>query len=246
MKKLLVSLLVIVVVLVLVVFVGGQFFVGSAVKAGVNTFGPRVTQTNVHLDGASISPFSGNGTLTNLVVGNPQGWSDRNAFSLGRVAIDLEPRTVLGDQPVVINSIIIDQPEIAYETKIVSSNIGDLMKNIEASVGGGEKPATKDEKPPRKLIVKKFVLRDAKVSLGVGSTAMTVPMPAVELTDIGVKENGVTPAQLAFAVMRSVTAQVVAATTAALGKSGSTMGAAGADALKRAGDGLKDLLGGKK
>jgi len=241
MKKLLLTLVIIVAVLLLVVFIGGQFFVGSAVKAGVNNFGPRLTQTKVHLDDAKISPFSGHGMLDGLTIGNPAGWSDRNAFELGRVAIDLEPSTVLGDHVIVINDITIDQPKIAYETKIVSSNIGDLLKNIESAVGGGkETEPTAGEKPPRKLIVKRFTLRNAQVSVGLGSNDVTVPMPAIELTDLGVKEGGLTPAALSFAVMREITKNVVAAAAQSVRENGAE------GAVKKAGDALKDLLGGKK
>ncbi|QYM78165.1 hypothetical protein K0B96_12715 [Horticoccus luteus] len=240
MKKFLLSLVVVVAILALVVFIVGRYFVGTAITASVNKFGPELTQTNVHLDSASISPFSGHGTLTNFVVGNPQGWSDRNAFHLGQVSIDLKPTTVLGDQPIVINSIAITQPEIVYETHLVSSNIGDLMKNIEAATGGDKPKPTDEKKPPRKLIVKHFVLSDAKVTVGVGTAAITVPMPTVELNDLGVKEGGITPGQLAFAISRSVTAQVVASAASAIGKNGVE------DTVKKAGSTLKDLLGGKK
>lgn len=241
MKKLLLSLVIIVALLALGAFIVGRFFVGAAITAGVNTFGPSLTQTTVHLDRASVSPFSGQGTLTNFVVGNPKGWSDRNVFRLGEVSIQLEPLTVLGRQPIVIDSIVINQPEIAYETKIVSSNVGDLMKNIEAAVGGGgTQQTTGDQKPPRKLIVKHFVLRDAKVTVGLGAAAVTVPMPAIELHDIGVKEGGITPAAVAFAVMRSVSAQVASAAANAIAKDGLN------HTVKNAGDTLKNLLGGKK
>ena len=63
--------------------------------------------------------------------------------SLGKVHIDVKPFSIFGDH-IVINEIIIDQPEFAYETKIIASNIGDLMKNIEAVTGGG---AAKDAEP---------------------------------------------------------------------------------------------------
>src|SRR5689334_20215807 len=121
-------------VLALVGYVVMQFFLGSIVKAGVNKFGPTITQTKVQLNGANISPLSGEGTLTGLSVGNPKGWSDQNAFNLGQVHVDVEPFSVLGDH-IVINEIIIDKPEFLYETKIVASNIGDLLKNIEQVLG---------------------------------------------------------------------------------------------------------------
>ena len=227
-------------------YISLQFFLGSIVKAGVNRFGPAITQTKVELKFASLSPLSGIGTLSGLTVGNPKGWSTLDAFHLGDVRISMEPFSVLRDY-IVINEIIIDQPEINYETKLISSNVGDLLKNIEAAMGGGK---TSDPKTtagkPIKLVVKKFVMTNARVSLGIGTKAMTIPMPAVELTDLGVAEGGITPAELAGAVMRSITSSVVVASTQALTKAGSTSGAAAAEGIKKTGEAIKGLFGGKK
>jgi uncharacterized protein involved in outer membrane biogenesis len=246
MKKLLVSLAVILVVLVLAVYLGGQFFLGSAVKAGVNSYGPKLTQTKVELANAYISPVTGSGTLGGLFVGNPPGWSSDKAFYLGRVDVKLKPFSVLGDH-VIIEEIVIDQPEFVYETKVVSSNIGDLLKNIEAATGGKktDEPAAKEEQP-RKIEVKKFILRNGRVTIGVGSAAMTISMPPVELTDIGTKEGGVTAQQFAFTVMRAVTASVIQASTQALMKTLPTSGAAAGDAMKNAAEGIKNLFEKKK
>ena len=50
--------------LALVAFFTLQFFLGSIVTAGVNNFAPKLTQTTVVLQSASISPLSGSGTLS--------------------------------------------------------------------------------------------------------------------------------------------------------------------------------------
>ncbi|PTX92478.1 hypothetical protein [Opitutus sp. ER46] len=247
MKKILLIALGTVALLALVAYVTLQFFLGSIVKAGVNKFGPTITQTAVNLEGASISPLSGAGTLTGLTVANPAGWSPRNAFALGRVHVDMEPFSVFGDH-IVINEIVIEAPEFSYETKIVSSNINDLLKNIEKSMGaqsGSQQPKAKNGQP-LKLEIKKFVLRDGKVTLGVAGTAVTMPMPPIELTNLGTAEGGITPAAVTFAVMRSVTASVVTASTEALSKVGGTSGAAAAEAAKQAGEAIKGWFGGKK
>jgi hypothetical protein len=245
MKKVLLYVVVALLALVVIVYVAGQFFLGSAVKAGVNTVGPRLTQTKVVLADASISPLTGTGTLSGLAVGNPAGWSDRNAFYLGRVHLNVEPRSVLGDT-IVINDLTIDQPEINYETHVVSSNISDLLKNIEASVGGGKETPEEKGGKPRKFIVKHFKLADGKVTLGVGPAALPLPLPPLELNDLGVKEGGLTAGQLTFAVTRQVLANIITATTQAGGKIGGTMGATTAEAVKKAGEGLKKLFGGEK
>jgi hypothetical protein len=246
MKKFIVFTGVALLVLALGAYVILQFFLGSIVTAGVNKFGPAMTQTKVELDSATLSPLSGVGTLTGLTVGNPQGWSNANAFRLGKIHVDLEPFSILKDH-IVINEITIDQAEILYETKIVASNIGDLLNNIEQAMGGNKaaQPTTETGKPV-KMVVKKFVLRNSKVTLGVGTTAIALPMPPVELTDLGVAENGITPAAVAFAVMRSITTSVITASKEGMTKLGGTAGAAAADAVKKGGEALKGFLGGKK
>lgn len=230
----------------LVVYLGLTFFLGSVVKAGVNTFGPKLTQTKVALAGANISPLTGSGTLSGLAVANPKGWSEADAFYLGKIHVDVEPFSVLGDH-IVINEIIIDQPEFLYETKIVSSNIKDLLKNIEEFTGkGGEEPTTKSGQPI-KFVVKKFRLTNGTARLGIGAGAIPLPMPPIALDDIGVKEGGITPDQLADVIMRSVLSDIVSATTQAVGKVGATTGAAAAeaakDAAKKTSEGIKNLFG---
>jgi hypothetical protein len=246
MKKILLFLLGTVVVLALVVIVAGKFFLGSMVKAGVNEFGPKLTQTKVELASAAISPVSGDGTLTGLFVGNPPGWTSDKAFYLGQVHVNVAPGSFFKDH-VVINEIIIDQPEFVYETKLVASNIGDLMKNIEAATGGKKAPDPADKSgKERKFEVKKFTLRNGKVTIGVGAAATTLSMPAIELADIGTKEGGITADQIASTVMRSVTAAVISSSTQAVMKTLPTTGAAAGDALKKAGEGIKKIFGGEK
>jgi hypothetical protein len=230
----------------LVAYFGMSLFLGSVVKAGVNRFAPRMTKTRVELAGARISPITGSGVLTGLFVGNPPGWSSDKAFSFGRIHVAVAPFSIFGDH-IIVKEIVVDQPEFVYETKLVSSNIGELLKNIsEASGGDPSAKATTKSGKPIKFEVKHFLLKDGHVTLGVGSEAMTLPMPPVELTDLGTGEGGITSDQLALAVMRSVTNGVVSATTKAVGKIGSTMGAAAGGAAQRTGEDLKNLFEGKK
>ena len=244
MKKTLRYLLLFVLLLILILYVAGQFFLGSIVKKTVNTAGPRLTQTKVELLDASLSPLTGSGTLSGLTVGNPQGWSDNRALYLGMMHFDVKPTSLLGDT-IVVNDLTIDQPEFAYETRLVSSNIGDLMKNIEAAVGAKQDTQEKPAKE-RKLIVRHLKLQNAKVSVGVGGAALPLNLPTLELTDLGVKEGGLTPSQLTFAVMKEVFASIMGTTTQASGKLGGTLGAAAGDAVKKAGEGLQKFFGGKK
>jgi len=245
MKKTFLYVIGAIVALALVAYLGLAFFLGSIVKAGVNRFGPKITGTNVELASAEISPLNGHGTLRGITVGNPPGWSNANAFYLGKVHVEMRPFSVFGDH-IVIDEISIDQPEFLYETKIVSSNIGDLLKAVEAATGNKSAEATAKNGQPVKFEVKHFRMQGGKVMLGVGVAALPLPMPPIELHNLGTDEGGITSSQLAFAIMRSVTTGIVGTTIQAAGKIGGTMGAAAGDAAKKAGEGLKSLFERKK
>jgi hypothetical protein len=252
MKKLLIILGSLLALVLVGAFIA-SFFLGSIVTEGVNRFAPGITGTKVTLASASISPLSGSGTLNGLFVGNPEGWKSDKAFSFGRVHVSVAPTSLLGDH-IVVKDVHIDGPEFVYETKIISSNIKDLLKNIEKNMGGAaEKPAeqpTAKNGKPLKFEVKKFRLENAKVTLGVGPTAITLPMPPLVLTDLGTKEGGITPDQLATKVIANVLTNITKAVAESAMNIGSAAGAATTDAasgaLKKAGNGLKGLFSGDK
>ncbi len=234
-------------VLLIAGYLGVTFFLGSIVKAGVNRFAPLITQTQVHLDGARLSPLSGGGTLKGLFIGNPAGWSGDKAFFIGRIHVEVAPGSIFSDC-VILDDVSIDSPEFVYETKLVSSNIGDILKNIEGSSAEEAKSgqAAAGQAKARKFVIRHLALTNGRLTLGVGPTALTLPMPPLTLHDIGTKEGGIAPAALAFTVMRSVTGSIVSTTANAAAKIVPTMGAAAGNSAKSAGDALKGLLSGKK
>lgn len=245
MKKILGFSLVVVLILAIGLYITMQYFLGGIVKSGVNKFGPSITQTSVGLEDATLSPLSGEGTLTGLSVGNPEGWGPGDAFRLGKVHISMEPFSVLDDH-IVINELTIEEPQFFYETKFVSSNIGDLLKNIENAIGKpGAQPKT-DKGEPIKLVVKKLVMKEGRVNIGAVGQQLSIPLPPIDMADIGVQEGGVTPAQLGFAIMRHITPTIIAASMQALSTSGGTSGAAAVEGAKQVGEAIKGLFGGGK
>jgi len=253
MKKLLIILGSLLALVVIGAFIA-SFFLGSIVTKGVNNFAPKITGTPVTLDSASISPLTGSGTLNGLFVGNPAGWKSDQAFSFEKIHVSVVPRSILGDH-IIVKEVIIDSPQFVYETKIINSNIKDLLAQIEKNIGGSSsKPATDQpttkEGTPLKFEVKSFRLENATVTLGVGPTAITLPMPPLVLTDLGVKEGGITPDQLVAKVMTNVLANITKAVAESALQIGSASGAAASDAAsgaaKKAGEGLKKLFGGDK
>lgn len=234
--------------LLLALGVAAYLFLASRLDAlvvdGVNTYGPQLTQTRVELVSARLSPLSGSGELTGLTVGNPAGWSDGRAFHLGKVHVDVEPMSVFSDH-VVINEIIIDQPEFNYETTFVTSNLKELVKNTKGYTGGGgsKEPAAKSGQP-RKFVVKKFRLTNGKATVVAGGKTLVVTLPTISLENLGVAEGGITSDQLAGALLNKVLSSIATGSANTLGQlTAEDLSAENLKAAaKKAGDALKKMF----
>lgn len=258
-KKILsvVGVIVVLLVLALVIFVAS---LGGIIKTGIETVGSKVTKCKITVEDVDFSLLRGKLAITNLVVGNPEGYNTASAFELGQVKVSLVPGSVLSDT-VIINEVVIDGPKVTYEAGLGNSNMGTIQKNIAAFLpAGGEKDAEQpaaDEKPAgegKKIIIDHFLFDNAEINLSVKllqGNAVPVPLPKIEANAIGRAKDageaeGVAAGEAVAIVMNQVVAGVITSATDAIAK----LGGAGVDAVKGAvggavegvGSGLKGLL----
>jgi len=205
----------------LVAVVAGYLLAGRvlghvAVRA-VNAYGPDITGTTVTLGRASLSPVTGRGWMEDLVVGNPAGYAGTKAFSLGHLEIALQPVSLLRDT-VMIDEILIRQPEFNLESKLTTSNLQEIVDHAKSGPSSGESekaPAggTAPSAPARakKLIVHQFVLVDATVKLSVAGVELATTIPRLELNEIGAAKGGVTPAEAVSEVLPQILQAVIEA-----------------------------------
>src|SRR5271165_7037667 len=93
------------------------------------------------------------------------------------------------------------------------------MENVNGFAKGGGKtatnaPATAASQPGKKIEVDDFLISGAKVHVhltDLGGKEMTLPLPDIHLTDLGTNTDGITPADLTRAVLKSVTSATVKA-----------------------------------
>lgn len=236
--------------LVFLLLAGLAVFLGSFTTEAFNRVAPTITGTSATLHSASLQPWNGVGTLDQLRIGNPPGWQSETLASVDRIHVDVEPLSLLRET-VVINDLVIEGARFNFETKIVSSNLGDLLKQIERNTRPrSDQPEAKSAGAEKRFAVRHAVLRGARVTLGVGTSAIEVQMPDLELVDLGTPEQGLTAGQLATAATR----QIVAGVVAAVARSSGTLGAAGGataveaakEAAKQLGEGLRSLIGREK
>jgi hypothetical protein len=223
MKKLIIRIGIVIVALVVVALVVVFFSLNSIVKKGVETVGPSLTKVDVRLGSADISPFSGSGALSKLLVGNPEGYKTVSSIEVGSMKVMLVLGSVMSDK-VVINGIYIQDAQLTLESTLTGkSNLGKILDNLSAPGGAEQKqqtsaPAAKSEK---KFVVKNVVITGTKVNLavtGVGALP-TVTLPDVHLRNIGEQSNGVTAAELVKQVLTPLLQSAIEAGTKAVASS---------------------------
>lgn len=111
----------------------------------------------------NIDLKAGSAAIEQLTVGNPDGFSAPNIFLLGGISTKLDVASI-GKDPIVIEEIRVDKPDVIYEiNKVGTSNIKELQKNIEQSTGGGgETAAEPTESGGPKVVIRKLVIDGGK------------------------------------------------------------------------------------
>ena len=212
----------VVLLVLLAVCLGGYFYLGDLLGRGavaaVGKYGPPLTGTQVTLSGAHLSPFTGGGWMKALFVGNPAGFKTAKALSVARIAVKVKPFSLLSGT-IDVEEVVVANPEFIYETKLIASNLGTILNNLEQAAGTKPKhPAAEmNDGSTKKLIIRHFVLEGAKVTVAVGDTTLAVPLARLELHDIGVAKGGVTPAEAAAEILPQVLEMVTQTAIASLG-----------------------------
>ncbi len=253
MKKIIIRVGIVVVVLLVVVLAVVFFSLNSIVKKGVETVGPKLTQVEVRLGAADLSPFSGSGTLTKLFVGNPTGYKTASAIEVGSVKVAVEVGSVMSDT-IVVDEINIQVPEITLEGTLSGNNLSKILDNLKTAAGGDQKSATPaptaSGKPAKKFFVKHFVMDGGKVNLSLnlpvlGGKSLSAPLPPLHVDNIGTAQNGVSAAELVQTVMTPLLASVTTvaeSAVAGVGKDLQNAGKQGADQLKGAAKSVTDMF----
>ena len=226
MKKIIIRLLIALVVLAILVVVAVGMFLDKAIKAGVETVGPRVAKVDIKLNSVGLSLLSGAGTIKGLVVGNPAGYKTPSAISVGEASLAVEPKSLLADK-IKVKSIRVESPEITYETNLKESNLSKIMANVQETTGSGQtepaKPAQparpQEQKPGKKLEVDEVLITGGKIHVAVtalGGGSATVPLPDIRLQDLGTGPEGITPEALTVKMLGAIEQGTVKAAAGAV------------------------------
>jgi uncharacterized protein involved in outer membrane biogenesis len=215
-KALIVLLSIIVVVVVGLYFVGGTI-ISKAAVAGVETFVPKMTKTSVEMESLHVSPLTGAGTIKGFSLGKPEGFKSGHSVAFDSVHLDVAPMSILGDR-ILIEKVHVYGPKFNYERKLTTSNIKEILANVQAAAGiTGDEPVEEETGEPIKIEIKELIIDEGEIAMTVAGATVPVPLPRIVLTNIGTDEGGITPNEMALEVMSVVFNQVLGSVAKAPG-----------------------------
>jgi len=188
-------------IVVLICIAGGVAYlltnINFIVKSAIEKYGSRATQTAVRVQGVDIHLKNGAGDIRGLTVASPKGYDAKHAFSLGQIGVDLDLKSLTGDE-IRIEDIIIRAPhvfaEINHDNK---NNLMEIKNNLPSGRGSAYKTTKTDGKEVR-LFIRRIRFSEGKIDAAVIplDRAYELKMPAFEMTNL----RG-TPSQIASQVI---------------------------------------------
>ncbi|GAB4318742.1 MAG: hypothetical protein Kow0059_12460 [Candidatus Sumerlaeia bacterium] len=205
-------LLAVVVIAAVVVYVQRN----AIAKRAIEEVGTFVLRAPVRVAAVRIQPWQGEVELTDLQIGNPEGYKTREAFSVERVHVKADLSSLRSDV-LHIFLIEVEAPRVTVEQGFSGNNLLDLAENAQRFQGPGTPEEDTTQRAQRKMVIDKIQVTGAKVGLSapvLQGRQLNIPLPAVEMTDFG-KSSG--PITLAQAVERFIRELYESILTAARG-----------------------------
>lgn len=202
MLKFLFKTILILLLLIIAALVGAYFYAGEIVKKAVETYVPQVTGTAAKLDGMNLSLFKGEISLSGLTISNVKGYNSPDVFSVKKIYVQIDPKTVLEDK-IVINKILIDgthvSAEATYKDGAITSNLTTIKNNVDqfmkksATTEPSQKVEVKKEtskestSSSKAVVIKDLQINNSSLTVGLLSQSMDVPLPNIQQKNIGEK-----------------------------------------------------------
>ncbi len=193
-------------ILVLLVAIGGGVYfllsnLDELVKNAIETYGTEAAQTPVAVHEVKIGLKDGSGVINGLSVGNPQGFSTPQIFTLGEIATRIDLKSI-SEELVTIDEVRIVAPEVFFEiNQAGGTNLDRLKKNLTAGTTGSTEKSTTNPSGGGQgpnILIRRLLFADGQIHAKVIPLGKDyeLKLPRIELTNLGGK-NGSPARQVA-------------------------------------------------
>jgi len=198
--------------LVLTALIGGTVFlrpdnIAPLIDTSIARRGSLMSGARVSVGEVKISPASGRGTISKLVIGNPAGFKTAYAIKADRIDLEIDLASV-NEDVIVIRFLVIDGPEVLYQQGDTMTNFDAIQRNIVSYLGSAERGMGAQGK---RLIVEELTICNARAQASaafMNNKNVSVALPDISLKNIGMARGGLTPGELGQEVFRALNARL--------------------------------------
>lgn len=210
-----------VVALVVLLVATLPLWIGPVARPVANAVAPKITKTDFSLGHLYLNPYTGRLEVGDLMLGNPEGYSDPRAVELGKLVVDVAV-TSLASDVVRIEELTIDGCFVSYSIGGTNGidNISQILLNVsgdaedvaearedaepapeteaEAKDAAGEavedaaEELADDDSPAKDIRV--IIDRVTVRGVKVKLQMFTIPVPDMTFENVGTDVGGVAPA----------------------------------------------------
>ena len=140
---------------------------------------PKFTDTEFNLERITLNPYTGKLLVSGVKLANPEGYAEKDAFSLGLLTVDVDVSSLLSKE-IHVRDITISSPYASYVFDAAGSNNFDrIIASVKKKLG----PKEKKEKEPSetKVVIDKVTIKDVKAAICIGRFELT----SLVVTDFG-------------------------------------------------------------
>jgi uncharacterized protein involved in outer membrane biogenesis len=206
-------------VLLVVLIAGGVYYTLSSldglVESAIEKYGSEMTGCRVRVGSVEIRLAEGRGTIRDVRVSNPAGFSSADAFALGEITLDIDLESVT-KSPIVLDAVVISKPDAVFEINADGkTNMQVILDNLDRYSAPGEDTGTAPSgaDPASDLLIRitRFTFEQGDVAAdtrAVGGKQFEVPLPPLEMKGVGGR-SGASGAEIGQTIMTAYTAKVV-------------------------------------
>lgn len=196
---------------VLVVLIGVIIAaINPIAKLAIEKVAPQILGVKMKVDAIRIYPFRGRVEIRKFTMFNPEnsGYSSEYAMHFGFVNADIDLGTILNKKKIVIEEIALKDITINFETNMLSSNLQDILANIEKLAKEQEKKQQEENtQPPPNLQVDLFTMDNVGVYVvakGATKTGAGIPVKVDPMGPLGTDPEGITAFDFAMRVIGAI------------------------------------------
>ena len=202
------------ILLLAVLLLAHPLWLAPAVKFAANSVVPGLTKTRFELGRLSLNAYDGRAAAGDLLLGNPEGYSESIALKVGAAEVVGDVADAMSDV-IRLKEVVIRDVFVSYVSKDGVNNFDQISKNVSGPETESEtvepsaenSPARPDAKrvdgegeKSKKVIIDRLSISGITVKFG----PLPVPVPPITLTGVGEKSGGVTLMELGDQLLNAV------------------------------------------